>query len=382
MPSHRDMPADQSRSPAQTSGLAFDAVSYRYPNSTQGIDDVTFDVPQGALLAVIGRSGSGKSTILRLTAGLLTGQQGTITIGGRDIGTTPVWRREVGMVFQQYALFPHLNVLDNVAYGLKMRGVGSAERRSRASTMLERVGLSAFAQQSPTALSGGQQQRVALARALVIAPGVLLLDEPLGALDAGIRQQLRDEIRSLQRAAGATTLLVTHDQEEALSMADRIAVVDGGRVLQVDSPDVLYTRPVSATVARFVGQASVLSGQVHAHGQVDTGFGLWFADTGRMARGELVDIVVRPEHVVPDPRQQGINVVTGRSSNRRYFGATCRFDFIPENTTAVLLCETHGRVTPTDRLPHGANDGTGLQSMSIAPDDVRVLPRAIPAPSR
>ncbi|WP_347556146.1 ABC transporter ATP-binding protein [Robbsia sp. KACC 23696] len=364
----------------QQSGLAFDAVSYRYPNSAHGIDNVSFDVPQGELLAVIGHSGSGKSTILRLTAGLLTGQQGVISIGGRDIGNTPVWRREVGMVFQQYALFPHLSVLDNVAYGLKMRGVSGAVRRAQAAAMLERVGLSAYAAHGTSALSGGQQQRVALARALVIAPKVLLLDEPLGALDAGIRQQLRDEIRALQRAAGATTLLVTHDQEEALSMADRIAVVDGGRVLQVDSPYALYTRPVSAAVARFVGAASVLSGRVHAHGQVDMGFGFWFADTGRLARGEQVDIVVRPEHVLPDPLRQGVNVVAGRAANRRYFGAACRYDFIPENTNDVLLCEARGIGMPSGHLSQQAVDDMLPHTVSIAPDDIRVLARALSAP--
>ncbi|WP_082102548.1 ABC transporter ATP-binding protein [Robbsia andropogonis] len=360
-----------------SSGLAFEAVSYHYPDSEHGIEEVSFHVPQGELLAVIGRSGSGKSTILRLTAGLLTGQQGVITIAGRDIGQTPVWQREVGMVFQQYALFPHLNVLDNVAYGLKMRGVGAAARCTQALAMLERVGLEAYARQRPVALSGGQQQRVALARALVIAPRVLLLDEPLGALDAGIRHQLRDEIRGLQRAVGATTLLVTHDQEEALSMADRIAVVDGGRILQVDTPHALYTRPSSAAVARFVGQASVLSGRVHVHGQVDVGFGFWFADTGRFPPGALVDVVVRPEHVLPDPRRQGINVVDGCCTNMRYLGAACRYDFIPEQGMQVLLCEASAASMPFDRLPNGVSDSRLPQSVSIAPEAIRVLPRAV-----
>ncbi|RKR38274.1 ABC transporter family protein [Paraburkholderia sp. BL17N1] len=201
--------------------LEFDTVSYTYPGASHGISDISLKAAPAELLAVIGQSGSGKSTLLRLTAGLLTGYAGRIVIGDHDVAEQPVWKRGVGMVFQQYALFPHLSVTDNVAYGLRMRGIGLAERRRQALAMLERVGLTSHAGQLPSQLSGGQQQRVALARALVIEPRVLLLDEPLAALDAGIRHQLRDEIRTLQRACGATTLLVTHDQDEALSMADR-----------------------------------------------------------------------------------------------------------------------------------------------------------------
>ena len=217
----------------------------------------------------MGRSGSGKSTLLRLAAGLLDGGSGRIVIGGADMAGVPVWRREVGMVFQHYALFPNLSVADNVAYGLKMRGVAADVRRRRARDMLERVGLAAHAERGIAMLSGGQQQRVALARALVIEPKLLLLDEPLAALDAGIRHQLRDEIRALQRACGATTLLVTHDRDEALSMADRVAIVDGGRVLQVGTPRDLYERPASAQVARFVGHSTLLRGRVTAHDTVD-----------------------------------------------------------------------------------------------------------------
>jgi putative spermidine/putrescine transport system ATP-binding protein len=191
--------------------LHFENVSFTYPGAQHGIEAVTLAVEPGELLAVMGRSGSGKSTILRLTAGLLNGYEGRIAINSKDVAGVPVWRREVGMVFQQYALFPHLSVVDNVAYGLRMRGMSAAKRRTRALDMLERVGLTEHAGRRTTLLSGGQQQRVALARALAFEPKVLLLDEPLAALDAGIRQQLRDEIRSLQRACGATTLLVTHD---------------------------------------------------------------------------------------------------------------------------------------------------------------------------
>ncbi|MFM0740210.1 ABC transporter ATP-binding protein [Paraburkholderia xenovorans] len=339
--------------------LHFENVSFTYPGAQHGIEAVTLSVAPGELLAVMGRSGSGKSTILRLTAGLLDGYRGRIAINGHDVAGVPVWRREVGMVFQQYALFPHLNVLDNVAYGLRMRGIDAAQRRARALAMLERVGLAEHAQRRTTVLSGGQQQRVALARALAIDPKVLLLDEPLAALDAGIRQQLRDEIRTLQRATGATTLLVTHDQDEALSLADRVAIIDGGRVLQVDTPQRLYERPVSAQVARFVGHSSVLPGRVIAPGTVDVSFALLRADTGALRAGDTVDLLIRPEHVEPDPPADAVNRLAGQRAEVRYFGATCRYDFIPEAASQPLLCE--GR-----RLAEHA--------VAIAPEHLRVLP--------
>jgi len=338
--------------------LHFERVSFTYPGARHGLEAVTLSAEPGELLAVMGRSGSGKSTILRLTAGLLNGYQGGIAINGRDMMGVPVWRREVGMVFQHYALFPHLNVVDNVAYGLRMRGMSTAKRRIYALEMLERVGLSEHALRKTTLLSGGQQQRVALARALACNPKVLLLDEPLAALDAGIRQQLRDEIRALQRAYGATTLLVTHDQDEALSVADRVAVVDGGRVLQVDTPERLYTQPVSTQVARFVGHSSVMPGHVVGTNTVDVSFAILSADTGDFRRGEKVYVLVRPEHVQPDPPQTTINRLCGRRTQVRYFGAMCRYDFIPNSASQPLLCE--GR--------HLAE-----QSIAIAPEHLRVL---------
>ncbi|MFM0274139.1 ABC transporter ATP-binding protein [Paraburkholderia aspalathi] len=339
--------------------LHFDNVSFTYPGAQHGIEAVTLSVTPGELVAVMGRSGSGKSTILRLTAGLLDGYRGRIAIDGRDVAGVPVWRREVGMVFQQYALFPHLNVLDNVAYGLRMRGIDAAKRRARALDMLERVGLAEHAGRRTTLLSGGQQQRVALARALAFEPKLLLLDEPLAALDAGIRQQLRDEIRTLQRACGATTLLVTHDQDEALSLADRVAVVDGGRVLQVDTPERLYEQPVSTQVARFVGHSSVMPGRVIANGTVDVSFALLSADTRAFRPGDQVEVLLRPEHVQPDPPADAVNRLAGRRAEVRYFGATCRYDFVPDSTQKPLLCE--GR-----RLAE--------HSIAIDPEHLRVLP--------
>ncbi|MBR8144949.1 ABC transporter ATP-binding protein [Burkholderia sp. AU19243] len=319
--------------------VEFEHVSFQYPGARHGVDDVTLSAAPGELLAVMGRSGSGKSTLLRLAAGLLDGWHGRIAIGGDDVAGVPVWRREVGMVFQHYALFPNLSVVDNVAYGLRMRGVAAGVRRRRALDMLERVGLAAHATRGVAMLSGGQQQRVALARALVIEPKLLLLDEPLAALDAGIRHQLRDEIRALQRACGATTLFVTHDQDEALSMADRVAIVDGGRVLQAGTPRDLYERPVSAQVARFVGHSTLLRGRVLTHGAIDVRFAMLRADTGAHRPGAEIAVLVRPEHVQADPPAHSANRLDGRLGEVRYFGATQRYDFIPDGSPDPLLCE-------------------------------------------
>jgi putative spermidine/putrescine transport system ATP-binding protein len=232
--------------------LLADRVSARY-GSTTVLEDLTLPVAVGELVSLLGASGCGKTTTLRLIAGFLEPSSGRILIDGRDVTPLPAYRRDIGLVFQTYALFPHLSVLDNVAFGLKQRGMRSAERRAKATAMLERVGLGAFAERYPAALSGGQRQRVALARALVIEPKLLMFDEPLSNLDAKLRVDMRVEIRALQRANGSTAVYVTHDQEEAFSISDRVAIMDAGRIVQFDAPEVLYRRPNSAFVARFVG---------------------------------------------------------------------------------------------------------------------------------
>ena len=204
-------------------------------------------------MALLGPSGCGKTTALRIVAGFETADSGTVKVDGKDVSPVPAAKRDMGMVFQSYSLFPNMTALDNVGFGLRMRRLGSAERQRRAAELLEMVGLAAQAKQYPHQLSGGQQQRVALARALAIEPRVLLLDEPLSALDAKVRLQLREQIRSLQQRLGTTTLFVTHDQEEALSMADRVGVMSDGRLEQIATPDELYARPATAFVAEFVG---------------------------------------------------------------------------------------------------------------------------------
>jgi putative spermidine/putrescine transport system ATP-binding protein len=243
----------------------------RIYGAAKALDGFTLHIEPGELVALLGPSGCGKTTALRILAGLDQATTGTVSVDGRDITRVPANKRDMGMVFQAYSLFPHLTVLDNVAFGLKMRGKPKAQRTSRAADMLDLVGLTAHKHKYASELSGGQQQRVALARALAIQPRVLLLDEPLSALDAKVRVQLRDEIRRVQMEVGTTTLFVTHDQEEALAVADRVGVMSQGRLEQVATPADLYANPATPFVAEFVGlnnkiPAQVANGKAHLLG--------------------------------------------------------------------------------------------------------------------
>ncbi|MEN3151171.1 ABC transporter ATP-binding protein [Neorhizobium sp. IRAMC:178] len=235
-----------------TVSLTIENLSAHY-GTTQVLKDLSISVAAGELVSLLGSSGCGKTTTLRLVAGFLQPTGGRIRLGDRDLTTLPAHSRDIGLVFQNYALFPHLTVLENVAFGLKQRGLAKPDRTKRAAAMLDRVGLAPLADRLPAALSGGQKQRVALARALVIEPPLLMFDEPLSNLDAKLRIDMRVEIRQLQRANGTTSLYVTHDQEEAFSISDRVAIMNAGRILQLDTPEVLYQKPASAFVARFVG---------------------------------------------------------------------------------------------------------------------------------
>jgi iron(III) transport system ATP-binding protein len=232
--------------------------------TTEVLKDVNLDIVPGEFFALLGPSGSGKSTLLRLIAGFNRNQSGEVLIDGVDISGQAPWERNIGMVFQSYALWPHLSVWDNVAFGLVERRVGKAAIKEKVGAALELVGLSAFGQRRPNQLSGGQQQRVALARTIVIEPQVLLLDEPLSNLDKTLRVQMRQELLAMQRRLGLTTIFVTHDQEEAMTTADRMAVLDKGVVQQVGSPATLYDYPVNSFVANFVGTMNLLPGHVRA----------------------------------------------------------------------------------------------------------------------
>ncbi|NLS20997.1 ABC transporter ATP-binding protein [Rhizobium sp. P40RR-XXII] len=240
-----------------TVSLSINSISAHYGKTTV-LEDLSLSVAAGELVSLLGSSGCGKTTTLRLVAGFLQPTSGTIKLGDRDLTTLPAHARDIGLVFQNYALFPHLTVLENVAFGLKQRRIPTQERRKKAAAMLERVGLSGLGDRLPSALSGGQKQRVALARALVIEPPLLMFDEPLSNLDAKLRVDMRVEIRQLQRANGTTSLYVTHDQEEAFSISDRVAIMNAGRIMQLDTPETLYRKPASCFVARFVGFENLL----------------------------------------------------------------------------------------------------------------------------
>jgi putative spermidine/putrescine transport system ATP-binding protein len=243
-----------------TTAIEFRNVS-RVFGTTRAVDDVSLAIEDGEFFAMLGPSGSGKTTCLRLVAGFEHPDAGQLFIHGKDSGDLPPYERDVNTVFQDYALFPHMSVLDNVAYGPMVRGVAKAKRHAMAEEMLELVKLPGYGGRKPSELSGGQRQRVALARALVNHPRILLLDEPLGALDLKLREQMQAELKALQRRLGITFVFVTHDQGEALSMADRVAVFNHGRVEQLDQPRRLYRQPRTLFVANFVGTANVLSGE-------------------------------------------------------------------------------------------------------------------------
>ena len=236
----------------------------RHFGAVRAVDAVTVTIAEGEFFAMLGPSGSGKTTCLRLIAGFEQPTGGEIRLFGQAMGGVPPYRRGVNTVFQDYALFPHLNVIDNVAYGLKIAGQGRTQRHAEAEAALQMVQLPGYGDRKPGQLSGGQRQRVALARALVMKPRVLLLDEPLGALDLKLREQMQEELKALQRQLGITFVFVTHDQGEALSMADRVAVFNKGAIEQVGSPDDIYNRPAKPFVADFVGSSNVLPPEVTA----------------------------------------------------------------------------------------------------------------------
>ncbi|MGG7507861.1 ABC transporter ATP-binding protein [Plantibacter sp. YIM 135249] len=275
--------------------VEFRSVVKDYGSGARALDGVSLTLAPGEFVALLGPSGCGKTTALRSLAGLEEVTSGSVLIDGVDVAPIPTNRRDLGMVFQSYSLFPHLTVLENVEFGLRMRKVASGERRARAEESLELVGLGHLGNRYAHQLSGGQQQRVALARALVTRPRVLLLDEPLSALDAKVRVQLRDEIRRIQTELRITTLFVTHDQEEALAVADRVAVMRAGVIEQIGTPEELYSRPVSPFVADFIGLSNRIPGELEAGGiRV---LGQWLPVLGDVPAAEAVVALVRPEDI-------------------------------------------------------------------------------------
>jgi putative spermidine/putrescine transport system ATP-binding protein len=312
--------ADGDREPPE---LRLDGLSKTYPGQHEAaVSDVSLTLPGGQMLALLGPSGCGKTTTLRMIAGLVPPTRGRVLLDGTDLTGTPVHRRGMGMVFQSYALFPHLDVARNVAFGLEMRRVGKAERQRRVTEALDLVRLGDLAGRRVGELSGGQRQRVALARAMVIRPALLLLDEPLSNLDAKLREAMREEIRALQRAARVTTVFVTHDQDEALSMADRIAVLSEGRIAQVGAPEDIYERPATRFVADFIGRANLLTGTVAAqHDGVAevavAGCGTVRALAEEPVTGE-VTVLLRPHRLALEPA--GADGLTGTVESASYTG--------------------------------------------------------------
>jgi putative spermidine/putrescine transport system ATP-binding protein len=282
--------------------------------TVQALNKLSVEIAPGEFVALLGPSGCGKTTALRILAGFETADSGSVTVNGKDIAPVAAAKRDMGMVFQSYSLFPNMSALDNVGFGLRMRRIAGSERKRRAGELLDMVGLTEHARRYPHQLSGGQQQRVALARALAIEPQVLLLDEPLSALDAKVRLQLREQIRSVQQRLGITTLFVTHDQEEALSMADRVGVMKDGKLEQIALPDQLYAEPATAFVAEFVGTMNRLPGELEGTDHVRA------LDTVVPVHGERppggvseVDVLVRPEGLRIDAVPGGNGIVTDRS---------------------------------------------------------------------
>ena len=354
--------------------VQFDRVT-KILGQSRAVDGLTLAIKPGELFFLLGPSGCGKTTALRLVAGFYTPDEGRIILNERDQSRVPPHKRNTGMVFQNYALWPHMDVWNNVAYGLKMRRVSEDEKKQRVGHALETVQMETYAGRLPNQLSGGQQQRVALARALVIEPDVILLDEPLSNLDAKLRIEMRAQIKEIHQKIGRTMIYVTHDQAEALSMADHIAVMRRGRVVQVGTPRQLYTRPESAFVAEFIGGTNLLPGTVDERGDlltVKTPVGLIRAVNGAkdIARGDLVFCSVRPESLrlqTEGPLSAELNQLIAEIQSIMYFGDSEQYGLRLTDGTLV-------RAVEYNQTARTAEVGKRV-TLAIDPRDVIVLPQ-------
>jgi spermidine/putrescine ABC transporter ATP-binding subunit len=345
--------------PASVYDIEFRAVTKRFGALT-AVNAVSFQVRKGEFISLLGPSGCGKTTSLRMIAGFEQPDEGEILIGGVDAVGTPPYKRNVNTVFQQYALFPHMTILDNVAYGLKQKGTGKADRYAAAGEALELVQLTGRDKHRPSMLSGGQQQRVALARALVNEPRVLLLDEPLGALDLKLRKEMQIELTRIQQQVGITFIYVTHDQGEALSMSDRIAVMSNGVIEQMDTPSEIYDRPLTAFVADFIGEMNFLEGGVTAASdgefELETDTGVVVRACGEVRQGQSVRVGVRPARlsIVSGHVGSPVNTAHAVVASKMYLGDEVQVVATLDGGTQMVIREQRaGRDTSHDALRPG-----------------------------
>jgi len=354
---------------AASAELRVEAVTKTY-GAVAALRGVSLEVGAGELLTILGPSGSGKTTLLKVVAGFELPAEGSVVLAGRDITEIPPARRNIGMVFQNYALFPHLTVERNVAFPLEMRGVRRAEARERVAAALAMVELAGYGARLPAQLSGGQQQRVALARAIVFNPTLLLLDEPFGALDRKLREAMQLEVRRLQRRLGLTTLFITHDQEEALILSDRIAVMSAGRIRQVGRPEEIYERPENGFVADFVGESNILAGAVVAADESGVELEL---EGGRRIRagrheaarpGARLRCLVRPERIAPGT--EGANRFSGRVVETVYVGTSYKYRLRTEEGLELLVA------APVRGGGGGARPGEAMR-VAVAPADAHLI---------
>jgi len=343
-------------------GLELTGVVKRF-GSTPAVDGASLCAQRGEIIALLGPSGCGKTTTLRLIAGFEKLEAGRITVNGADIVKLPPFRRDIGLVFQDYALFPHMTVAQNIDYGMRQRGVLRMDREKRRFDLLRLVRLDGLEERRPAALSGGQQQRVALARALAIAPKLLLLDEPLSNLDAKLREALRVELREILRAVGTTTLVVTHDQVEAIGIADRIALMNQGRIVQIGRAREIYEEPTTRFVAEFVGQSLWFSGRFEPDGDRQ---GRFFADDGLVFIAERpttsatrCGLSVRPEHIHLAPRPDDVNRFAAVVERVHFFGAElvlhCRLDSTGRMIAVPIRSDDPTTAGPGDRVELGVS---------------------------
>jgi putative spermidine/putrescine transport system ATP-binding protein len=349
------------RTASEGAPVSIQALSRSF-GAVHALDSLSLDIAPGELVALLGPSGCGKTTALRIVAGFETADSGTVIVDGKDVAAIPAARRDMGMVFQSYSLFPNMTALENVGFGLRMRKLNTAARMKKATELLDMVGLSPQARQYPHQLSGGQQQRVALARALAIEPRVLLLDEPLSALDAKVRLQLREQIRTLQQRTGTTTLFVTHDQEEALSMADRVGVMREGRLEQVAVPSELYSRPATVFVAEFVGTMNRIPGDYDGVDEVNVlGAAVPVAGDRPTDLTGPVDVLVRPEGLRVEEVSGGNGIVTGLT----FLGSLTR-------VTVLLSGDVQVKVDKPSTAAASLVPGTSVQVRVAAGEPVLV----------